>query len=295
MFKIFNKKKQRNDEEPLITKARSKSDGIVFFSNKIPIAIDACVEKEKISIHIIPSLLDSMFEYNEKDGKIEKRKILFKRTLIFNVIFIFLSLFLKSFYITYSVMYFSLFISLELVMLINNFYDFDKHHRLVPKSVTRFHAAEHKAIKAYKKFRRVPTAQEIKKESSFSNNCGSNFTLMKLITNFTLFLSIFLSEFGREYTLFFLSLTIFLLILRVSGKNLIFLQFLVTAKPTDLQIECALRGIQELDKINSKMGKYNANSNEIVIKLGENMDIDEFLKYLSKNLEITITNNTSKN
>jgi len=46
--KIFNKKKQSNDEKPLITKARSKSDGIVFFSNRIPIAIDTFIKNDEI-------------------------------------------------------------------------------------------------------------------------------------------------------------------------------------------------------------------------------------------------------
>ena len=291
---MFGKQKQDVNEETLITTARSKNDGIVFYSNKAPIAIDACIENGKINIHIIPSILDSIFEHYgiiSDDSKIKREKI-FEITVILDVIFILITLFFKSFFITYGAMFFSCFISFDLVRVLSVFYGFDIHHGFTTKDVARFHAAEHMSINAYCKLKRVPTLEEIKKASRFSKKCGSNFILMKLAIYFTFFLKITFSELGPNCIVFFASLTLFLLILELFNKRLIFLQFIVTAKPTDLELECALKGIQELDRINSEIKKNHR------IKLGQTIidsegTIDEFFEYLSKKFDIDL-NETSK-
>jgi len=42
------------------------------------------------------------------------------------------------------------------------------------KKMRKYHAAEHMALSAYEKYKRIPTIEEVKKEDRFSPICGSN-------------------------------------------------------------------------------------------------------------------------
>jgi len=292
---MFGKKKSDSKNIKSPAKAVSNEHGIVFFSRIAPFAIDVYVEDGKICTQVIPSLLEEMSEDVKTFIKAQNDMKQFKKhakiVAILDILLITISIFLlKSFSAAYASVYFSLLLSFTLSELVITFHKFDFKHGLYSTQVARFHGAEHMAINSYIKLGRVPTFEEVKKASRFSKGCGMSGQLMRLGTWFCVFITIFFADINIYVHLSFLALTIVMIIFILTGTNLIQLQALVTAKPTKLEIDCALKGIQELDKMDERI-KADIERNPNIISIPcMSSSLEELISYIGKKFEIPIEN-----
>ena len=123
--------------------------------------------------------------------------------------------------------------------------------RLKKKGLTRYHGAEHMSIAAYMDLNRVPTIQEVKKYSVFSEYCGSMHLINKAVkpiclSAVTLFLPYDMSTI-RRILIYFAILSLINFIQKRGWFK--YLQVLFIDKPTDREIEVAIEGIKEFEKM----------------------------------------------
>lgn len=111
------------------------------------------------------------------------------------------------------------------------------------KNAYKFHSAEHMVLNAYRKLKRVPSLEEIREYSRFSNSCGTN-AITQRVMNFTLiFLCTFISN--PLYSIIgMLSANIIVFVLLECGF-LNFLQKCTTIIPTDKELSVAIAGMNE--------------------------------------------------
>lgn len=126
-------------------------------------------------------------------------------------------------------------------MLLSVFVIYTFIERKKGKNAYKFHSAEHMVLNAYRKLKRVPSLEEIREYSRFSNSCGTNATT-QIVMNFTLmFLCTFISN--PLYSIIgMLSASIIVLILLQCGF-LNFLQKCTTIIPTDKELSVAIAGM----------------------------------------------------
>lgn len=136
----------------------------------------------------------------------------------------------------------------------------------------RYHSAEHMIINAYQKLQRLPTLEELKTFSRFSDKCGSRIAISRIIEHIPISLLIAFSDKIN----FILYILIFIIIVKMGEKmeNTDFIkveQVLVTEPPTDLELEVAIKGLQTLLKEEEKLMSEYLWGN--LIKIDEYHDI----------------------
>lgn len=116
--------------------------------------------------------------------------------------------------------------------------------------IARFHSAEHASINAYNDLKRVPTLDEIRNYSNYSYTCGS----LTSIKAFTLMLVIVIFRLVPNSIVFLVIIAVIMVIFIFIPENkFFFMQFLVTAKPTDREYKVAIEGLKyALEGLNSK-------------------------------------------
>lgn len=127
-------------------------------------------------------------------------------------------------------------------------------------------------INAYQKLQRVPTLEELKTFSRFSDKCGSRIAISRIIEHIPISLLIAFSDKIN----FILYILIFIIIVKMGKKmeNTDFIkveQVLVTEPPTDLELEVAIKGLQTLLKEEEKLMSEYLWGN--LIKIDEYHDI----------------------
>lgn len=238
-----------------IFKARSKEDGIVFRSNKIPVlSYEASINASgKIETQVLPTMVSEIKEMGglistnkEKERKVELYcKIAIGITAILSIIIS------KQISIAIALIYFSMIALKDLI----EFCQFSWSIKVGKfKSTARFHAAEHKVINAYRKKQRVPTIEEIRKASRFDKMCGSKNYINKIVIFGLVSIVIALAPFIKlhEYSILLMLVCIFSWL----GKKyeiFRFLQIFVTNKPTDKELKVALAGVQFFDKMEEEI------------------------------------------
>ena len=154
-----------------------------------------------------------------------------------------------------AAVYFSLLLSKDLFEFLELSYQM-KSKNGAERSTAKYHAAEHMVLNAFRDLKRVPTLEEIKHYSRFSEYCGS----MEFIDKFTIhgLTSLLIALFG----LFPLSIHIFICIVYLlillfcnTGKVTKFLQVAVTTPPTDLELEVAIEGLSSLEEFDNELEK----------------------------------------
>lgn len=105
-----------------------------------------------------------------------------------------------------------------------------------------FHSAEHMVINAYEALRRVPTIEEIRKYSRFSNGCSITISTQFAIFYFSLFVCTYITNI--YYML--IAMSCFPLILTLMQKYglLNFLQRFFTKSPTEIELKVAIEGLR---------------------------------------------------
>lgn len=245
----------QNNKE--ITKARSKNNGIVFYSNMFPFVGLETFYDDSGNMHsrLIYTPLDEHNCYLEavEDGIIVNKKNLH----IFNIALIIISIirfvFTKNIGLILASIYFSILVSYDLFKIAKISYSM-KLKKGKNYSKAKFHAAEHMVINAYKKLQRIPKLEEAKRFSRFSKMCGSRkiinrtfFCTMQIIATATL-----CSYNIIIYIIVFLLILGFML-LDEKYNYLRFLQVFITNKPTDKEIELAIEGLKQFEIMEKKL------------------------------------------
>lgn len=230
--------------------ARSKRNGIIFLSTKCPLFGSETFRDEsgEIQTRIVPIEFDNYKGYLE-DTLQNKKSHSMDIALIFDILLITICLLSRNFWLISAALYFSSVVSFELFKFMEQSYQ-KKSKKGNNKSTARYHSAEHMVINCYEKLKRIPTFEEVKNASRFHKRCGSRVTINNIVMHLLISLSF---AFAANWNIFFrLSLCILILIFRLFADKkgwLRFLQVFVTEKPSDEDIELAIEGIKNYEKM----------------------------------------------
>lgn len=222
-----------------VNHAQSMENGIIFYSrcHKGHVAISTIDEYGNIKAE-----WTTMKQYKKERKRHKKRKNTFIFLLyaapicaIFSILLEWmiiknLILGIRFFFIGFAIVTF-------IVFLINAYVG-----RKIEKETYKFHSAEHMVINAYEEIERVPTIEEIRDFSRFSNDCGSNIIPLTIILSIIEFLGTFiLNLFCRSMVLGGACFVVFTL--RDRGF-LNFWQNFTTIPPTDRELNVAIEGMK---------------------------------------------------
>jgi len=248
------------EKNKIIFEARSKENGIVFYSKIFPsIGSETFFDDDgNMKSRLISTQLDEWFDIsevlNEKDATYRKRNL-----MIFNIFLIFFSIiafvFSGNFGFVIASIFFSEFGSYDFYRFARISYEM-KTKNGSKRSTSKFHAAEHMAINAYIKLQKIPTVEEVKTFSRFSKKCGSR----KIISRIFYCSMISIAMAFLPYYNFLIYLIAVLLITeftRVAEKNgwLAFLQVFITSKPSNKEIELAVEGLRQFEIMEEQLKK----------------------------------------
>lgn len=239
-----------------IEEATSMNNGIIFYSkrHKSHIAI-ATIDEDGI----ITTNWTTTRKYQksrDKHEKIAEMKEIF-------ILVVFSLPFAILFYILWNLnpIYGSqTFLIVNSLLLLGLFLVFTNRKGKQEKNLYKFHSAEHMVLNAYRKLERVPSLEEIRQYSRFSNSCGTNLTTHTIISYITMFACSFIPN------------ALYMLIGVISGQVIIciltnhgflnFLQKFTTAPPTDKELSVAIAGMnvwlenEKKEKEKSKFLKF---------------------------------------
>lgn len=256
-----------------IREARSIKNGIIFCSSSIPLIMvkSTINEKGEIRTRVIDQITEREEELKEQEGN--KRKNMLIKAYLTDLIILTIMILLKVDTRLFTGMVtFSIVGTHYLCPVLYNIYNIKYKY----KSLGRFHSAEHMVINAYNKLDRIPSLQELKKSSRFSNNCGSNKTNSIIIMfAFISFAGPFLIKMGViKYLIIMMLIPIIIAVLSSAGAINI-LQVFVTNKPTDIELRVALEGLEKYEDLESQIKDISIIEDfmEIMIKIFENHEI----------------------
>lgn len=238
-----------------ILEARSKSNGIVFYSNKNPlICYEVYInEKGEIQKEQIPRGLSELkdedlktADYSAKIYKTEKRiKI---AMAIIGIISVFMT---KKINIACGLMYFAMIALKDFLYFTESAYQL-KCGRM--QDLAKYHSAEHMVSNAYARVQRIPTIEEIKKSSRFDRYCSSRIYINKILIFGMLCIVICLSGFVPLHIYVILVAALFTFAIIQQKYNIFrFLQIFCTKKPTDKELKVAEEGIKYFEEMEEKM------------------------------------------
>lgn len=130
-------------------------------------------------------------------------------------------------------------------------------------SSNRKHCAEHKAINAYHKLKRIPTVLEVKKASRFSAKCGDvrNIGCVQALIVFG-FMGMILNLIGVTDTkvifLYFVTCGIYAMIYDHDLYK--YLGWFSLEKPTDAEIQMAISALELYDQFQSELAENKENA-----------------------------------
>lgn len=258
------------EEKKEIFRARSKENGIVIYSNKNPLLCYEAYIDEKGEIHTSP-IISVMSELKDFSGTLiatdVKRQIKFTSCLrialcILSILSIVIT---QKITIAIGMMYFAICASREVVNLVTFIYDVKIGYR---QALGRFHAAEHKALIAYKRYQRIPTMEEVRKETRFDQDCGSRLIIDKVMGFLLLSILICTCAFIPIYV-YFGSVAILIGLLMLERKYNFFrvFQIFLTNKPTDKELEVALAGVEIFEKMEADIHETIVVPGGVIMKI----------------------------
>lgn len=242
-----------------IDHAQSMNNGILFYSkrHKHYVAI-ATINEEGISTEWI-----TMKQYRKnrsKAEKIAKIKELVKLELSIFPFALVLSRLVTLAMTKRPIWGIRTFLLGFSLLLLGAFLVYTNRVKKQAKNLYQFHAAEHMALNAYKKLKRVPSLEEIHQYSRFHNDCGTNLTTLILVS-FTLFFICSFIPNPLYHLIGLLFVTVIVFILLQCGL-LNFLQNFTTIPPTDEELMVAIAGMnvwfenEKKEKEKSKFFKF---------------------------------------
>lgn len=231
-----------------ILHARSKENGIVFYSNKFP---DLCYEayideKGEIQTEPKPSIYMELEDYLgmlvPRRNKDREKKETFYLRITLVLLGVLFGIIIKNISVSIAFLYVAIFVAEDFVKFANIVHQtkFGNY-----KASGKFHSAEHMATKAYEKYGRIPTMLELKKMSRFDKYCGSRKYILKIVYYTLAAVIIAFCNYLPNYVYFgTLAVLMLFLILDMKFNLSRVLQLLVTNKPTDKELEVAIEGLR---------------------------------------------------
>lgn len=248
------------EKNKFIINARSKKNGIVFYSNIFPfIGMEAILDdSENIQTNVVDQGLEKFIDYlgilHEGETKPNKKWI-----IIFDAAILFLSIILsvifKNFGFVLGAIYFSVFVSIDLYSFVNGAIRLKKKGKN-GYSIAKFHGAEHKVLNAYERLQRIPTLEEAKKYSRFSRLCGSRSKIYRMFMFTLLTVAIVLHIICSFNYIIYLSIVFAIVgIIIIAEKHglLNFFQVFVTSKPGDKEINLAIEGLKQFEILEDRL------------------------------------------
>lgn len=229
----------------------SMQNGIIFRSCIIPIEVETTYHKKPIVR--LRSPLELFFGFIPARYAIGLKTLDFRLVMAIGITMIVLAVFTLNFNTIFAAAYMAVVVLKDLLEVI---YASCQIKFGKCKSLGRYHAAEHMAIDAYLKYKRVPTLEEIRKASRFQENCGSRMVFRRLGFFLPLSITFFTVNFV-DSRLYIVEIVISLLIgILVSRKSIgKYLQVFFTNKPTDQELEVAIKGIKALHEAEDDFGE----------------------------------------
>ena len=231
-----------------INTARSKSDGIIFYSNQNPLlGVQAVVKPDgTIKSGPIVSIVEDIFGAFG-GGSLKNYVLSLDIVLIMNLLLLGFSFATTNTWIILGCIYFILFAS-------KHFYQFIVFSYAIKfgelRSLGQFHSAEHMAVNAYNKLGRIPTLSELKKFSRFSDDCGSQQIIWDTVYNTALSLVIlFVGPLNSWIYISTFIGTVLILHLARRFNLLKFLQVCFTNSPSNVELLVAIRGLIEFEQL----------------------------------------------
>ncbi len=236
--------------------ARAKRNGIVFYSSTCPLIGSETFRDEsgEIQTRLVHTQLDGYMDYlgtlNEIGKTFTKKKV-----LAFDIILIAICLLLREIDLAIVAVFFSVTISFQLFQFIELSYQM-KSKKGKNRSTARYHAAEHMVINAYRKLKRIPTFEEVKKSSRFSTKCGSR-TIINNIVMYSLVCLAMVFVAKWNFILYLLVIVLIPIFRMLADKKgwLKFLQVFITEKPSDAEIKLAIEGIKNYEAMEEKINE----------------------------------------
>lgn len=236
--------------EKRVESARSQSDGIIFYSNQIPLLGIRSMVTEDGQFFAGPTctLFEDIFGFLGGD-KLRRYVIDDKNVMRLNALLVLLAFMTSDIWIIFGTVYFVIFAGKHTYQLISFVFAMKLGDA---RGVGRFHSAEHMVINAYNSLKRIPSIEEISSYSRYSDACGSR----KLIRQALIYtvISLEIMTIGRMSVYIYIAalvLTSVLIQLIERNKWYRYFQVLVTNKPTQTELMVAYNGIVAFDKMES--------------------------------------------
>lgn len=229
----------------------SMQNGIIFRSCIIPIEVETTYHKKPIVR--LRSPLELFFGFIPARYANGIKPLDLRLVLAIGITMVVLAVFTLNFNTIFAAVYMAVIVLKDLLEITYTSYQI-KFGKC--KSLGRYHAAEHMAIDAYLKYKRVPTLEEIRKASRFQENCGSRMVFRRLGFFLPLSITFFTAGFV-DLKFYIVEVVISLLIgILVSRKSIgKYLQVFITNKPTDQELEVAIKGIKALQEAEDDFGE----------------------------------------
>lgn len=235
-----------------VNNARSKSNGIFFYSNTLPRIGTETIRDEEGKI-TSRTIFDTVrYEFAENYAEAKKKRFFSKEKIwAINIVLPFIAILFKEISYTLATMFFVFFVSENFWELIELIFQIKKGSKI---NEGKMHAAEHKVINAYRNLQRIPTIEEVRNASRFSKYCGSRIAFRKAWGGAIITLFIIVApKLGLQNILITILVGISLWIIGNFFGIFKYLQIFVTNKPSDRELEVAVEAIKEFDKLESKL------------------------------------------
>ena len=239
-------------ENKHVNKARSKDNGIVFYSNTFPSIGVESVRKEDGRTYV--RIIFNMIQYDYLDKQAAKKeKRFFDKTKIYiiNLLLISSAYLVKDIFYCLAVCFFVCYVSEHFLKLCECIFK-TKRGKMYNKG--KMHSAEHQGIKAYEKFQRVPTLEEVRNMSRFASKCDSRIFFREICVKLMLNVIIILgSKLELITIIILLAITTLMWTLGTYLDVFKYLQVLITNPATDEELQVVVEGLKEFDKLEKRL------------------------------------------
>lgn len=220
--------------------AISMENGIIFYSQKHNNHVAVATIDAQKNITTKWTTVEKYEKSKSKEKRIREKRENLKRTAI-RIPLVVIFTIIWDMQVKRGTIYGMRVILLGLsVMLIINFL-FNLEYIKNARRILRFHGAEHKVLNAYEELGRIPTIEEVKKFSRFSNRCGTNITTY-VIDNILMIMASYINNPLRRLGIIIIINVVFITLVEAGCFN--FLQRLNTSEPTVEEIKVAIEGLK---------------------------------------------------
>ena len=263
--------------------AQSYENGIAFYSSILSdVFVYMSYDKDKKIQNKIYT--NQGREFQNTAERFKKHKSTIKNiSLIIGILIMSLAAITNRTEIILSSFVFVMFVLENLVYMLFDAKTFRFKDKETMYSLVKFHGAEHMAVNAYYRLKRIPTLEEVKKESMFSIRCGSLIRIRKVVYYSLTCLVILLLRFDLKTYLYGAAVLGIFSIIETNTNFLKVFEILFVSKPTDDELVLAIEGLKEFEKMEESFEKKEKLFGRINFRFDE--ETGEFLYFSDHDYE----------